>query len=101
MLSIYSIGTNQTLCLKLRIIFAIAGTVVYVTENISTMLVFDGNSLLHRSYHALLSTDLRTNDGRPSWAIKGVWNQLLAAVERIEPQGICVCLLYTSDAADE
>lgn len=58
------------------------------------MMVVDGNSLLHRSYHALAGTGLTRADGHPSWALKGFWNQLLAAVERTNPTE----LLVTFDA---
>lgn len=47
-----------------------------------TTCVVDGNSLLHRSYHALAGSGLRTREGTPSWAIKGLWNHLCSAVDR-------------------
>ena len=54
------------------------------------LLVVDGNSLLHRAYHAHEGSDQRTLDGRPCWAINGVWSQLLAAVNRVDPAGVLV-----------
>lgn len=54
------------------------------------LLAVDGNSLLHRAYHAHEESDQRTLDGRPCWAINGVWSQLLAAVNRVDPAAILV-----------
>ncbi len=47
-----------------------------------TLLAVDGNSLLHRCFHAMAHTGFRTADGRPGWAIKGLLSQLCAAVDR-------------------
>jgi len=54
------------------------------------LLALDGNSLLHRAYHAHEESDQRTPDGRPCWAINGVWSQLLAAVNRVDPAAVLV-----------
>jgi 5'-3' exonuclease len=54
------------------------------------LLAIDGNSLLHRSYHALERTQLRTRGGKPSWAINGVWGQLLAAIDRLGPDAVLI-----------
>ncbi|SOD73151.1 DNA polymerase-1 [Jatrophihabitans sp. GAS493] len=54
------------------------------------LLAVDGNSLLHRSYHALASSGLRTSDGRAMWAVRGLVSQLVAAVERIEPDAVVI-----------
>ncbi|MBA2553847.1 MAG: flap endonuclease [Geodermatophilaceae bacterium] len=54
------------------------------------LLAVDGNSLLHRAYHAHEESGQRTLDGQPCWAINGVWSQLLAAVNRVDPAGILV-----------
>src|SRR3954452_14677729 len=48
-----------------------------------TVLAVDGNSLLHRSFHAQASTMYRTPDGEQGWAVRGLLSQLLAAVDRI------------------
>ena len=45
----------------------------------AVVLAVDGNSLVHRSYHAQAHT------GQPSWAVRGLLTQLVAAVERIAP----------------
>lgn len=60
------------------------------------MLVVDGNSLLHRSYHALAATQLRAPDGRPCWAVKGLWSQMLAAATRVGADAVMVAF----DTAD-
>ncbi|MCL2780267.1 MAG: flap endonuclease [Actinomycetia bacterium] len=59
-----------------------------------TVLAVDGNSLVHRAYHALAgaagSPTARTDDGQPAWAVRGLLTQLVAAVERIEPDVVVV-----------
>jgi 5'-3' exonuclease len=54
------------------------------------LLAIDGNSLVHRSFHAQASTGLRTADGRPMWAVRGLLSQLVVAVERIAPTAVVV-----------
>ncbi len=54
------------------------------------LLAIDGNSLVHRSFHAQAATGLRAADGRPLWAIRGLLTQLVAAVERIDPAVVVV-----------
>ncbi len=48
------------------------------------LMAIDGNSLVHRSYHAQAHT------GVPTWAVRGLLTQLLAAVERIRPSTVVV-----------
>lgn len=60
-----------------------------MTPNTSILAV-DGNALVHRSFHALASSGLRTSDGRPTWALKGFVSQLLGAIERVGAQGVIV-----------
>lgn len=55
-----------------------------------TLLAVDGNSLVHRSFHALLGTQLSTRDGRPTWAVKGFVSQLLGAVDRTGAHALVV-----------
>lgn len=59
------------------------------------LLAIDGNSLVHRAFHAQVATGFRTSDGRPMWAVRGLVAQLLAAVERIDP---CVVVVGFDDA---
>lgn len=54
------------------------------------VLAVDGNSLLHRSFHAQAKTNLRDASGRPMWAVRGLLSQLVAAVERIGPDAVIV-----------
>lgn len=54
------------------------------------VLAVDGNSLLHRSYHALAGTNARTVAGEPIWAVRGLLTQVVAAAERIGPSTVVV-----------
>ena len=54
------------------------------------VLAVDGNSLVHRSFHAQAHTGLKSPDGRPMWAVRGLLMQLVAAVERIGPDAVVV-----------
>lgn len=54
------------------------------------LLAVDGNSMLHRAYHAGVDAPQRTRDGRPSWAVNGLISALLGAVSRVQPQAIVV-----------
>lgn len=46
------------------------------------LLAVDGNSLVHRSFHANARIGFRTPDGKPAWAVRGLVTQILAAVDR-------------------
>jgi 5'-3' exonuclease len=48
------------------------------------VLAVDGNSLVHRSFHAQAHT------GQVCWAVRGLLTQLVAAVERIRPSVVLV-----------
>jgi DNA polymerase-1 len=54
------------------------------------LLAVDGNSLVHRSFHAQAATGSRSRDGRGIWAVRGLLGQLVAAVERIGPDAIVI-----------
>jgi 5'-3' exonuclease len=54
------------------------------------ILAIDGNSLVHRSYHAHARTAMHAADGRPAWAVRGLLMQLVAAVDRIRPTAVVV-----------
>jgi 5'-3' exonuclease len=54
------------------------------------VLAIDGNSLVHRSYHSQARTGLHDADGRPTWAVRGMLMQLVAAVDRIRPAVVVV-----------
>jgi 5'-3' exonuclease len=55
-----------------------------------TLLAVDGNSLLHRSFHASARTGFHTPDGRPMWAVRGLLSQLAAAVDRVCADAVVV-----------
>jgi len=59
-------------------------------QNSRVVLAVDGNSLVHRSFHAQAGTGLRAADGTPMWAVRGLLSQLVAAVERIDPDVVVV-----------
>ena len=48
------------------------------------LLAIDGNSLVHRSYHAQART------GQAEWAVRGLLTQLVAAVDRVRPAWVVV-----------
>jgi 5'-3' exonuclease len=54
------------------------------------ILAIDGNSLVHRSYHAQARTGLHDQRGRPTWAVRGLLMQLVAAVERVRPSAVVI-----------
>jgi 5'-3' exonuclease len=54
------------------------------------ILAIDGNSLVHRSYHSQARTGLHDADGRPTWAVRGLLMQLVAAVDRIRPAAVVI-----------
>ena len=54
------------------------------------LLAVDGNSLVHRAFHAQAGTGFRTPQGQPMWAVRGLVAQLLAAVDRIDPDLVVV-----------
>lgn len=56
------------------------------------LLVADGNSLLHRAYHAFTGweRDLADGDGRPVWALRGLFTFLARAAARVRPDALLV-----------
>jgi DNA polymerase-1 len=48
------------------------------------VLAVDGNSLVHRSYHA------QPDSEHPDWAVRGLLTQLVAAVDRVRPACVLV-----------
>ncbi len=54
------------------------------------VLAIDGNSILHRAFHAQAGTGLRAADGSPLWAIRGLIGQLVEAVDRVAPQQVVI-----------
>jgi DNA polymerase-1 len=54
------------------------------------LLVIDGNSLLHRAYHAAATGYLLDADGRPVWALKGLVGYIARAAARLRPDAVLV-----------
>lgn len=54
------------------------------------LLVLDGNSLLHRAYHAAATGKLLDRVGRPVWALKGLIGFLARAAARLRPDAVLV-----------
>jgi DNA polymerase-1 len=61
-----------------------------VSESERVVLVVDGNSLVHRAFHSQARTGFRTGEGRPRWAVRGLLSQLVAAVDRVDPDAVVV-----------
>jgi DNA polymerase-1 len=53
-------------------------------DDAPVVLAVDGNSLVHRSYHAQAHT------GHAAWAVRGLLTQLVAAVDRVRPVAVVV-----------
>jgi DNA polymerase-1 len=54
------------------------------------LLAVDGNSLLHRAFHAMSGEGLRDDAGRPIWALKGLISFLASAASRLTPDGLVI-----------
>jgi len=54
------------------------------------LLVLDGNSLLHRAYHAAATGKLLDHDDRPVWALKGLFGYIARAAARLRPDAVLV-----------
>ncbi len=52
------------------------------------LLVLDGNSLLHRAYHAAATGRHLDEDGRPVWALKGLVGYVARAAARLRPDAV-------------
>lgn len=58
--------------------------------SVRTLLAVDGNSLLHRAFHASARSGFQTADGQPMWAVRGLLSQLIAAVDRVCADAVVV-----------
>src|SRR5262249_31408799 len=58
--------------------------------SVPLLLVLDGNSLLHRAYHAAATGRLLDQEGRPVWALKGLIGYIARAAARIRPDAVLV-----------
>ena len=54
------------------------------------LLVLDGNSLLHRAYHAAASEGQLAADGSPIWALRGLVGYLARAAAHLHPDAVMV-----------
>lgn len=54
------------------------------------LLVLDGNSLLHRAYHAAATGKLLDGDDRPVWALKGLVGYVARASAKLRPDAVVV-----------
>jgi DNA polymerase-1 len=54
------------------------------------LLVLDGNSLLHRAYHAGSADGLADPAGRPVWALKGLVGYIARAAAHLRPDAVVV-----------
>ena len=54
------------------------------------LLVLDGNSLLHRAYHAGSFEGMQAPDGSPIWALRGLVGYLARAAAHLSPDAVIV-----------
>ncbi|WP_433291668.1 5'-3' exonuclease [Actinoplanes sp. CA-030573] len=54
------------------------------------LLVLDGNSLLHRAYHAAAFEGMLAPDGSPIWALRGLIGYLARAAAHLNPDAVMV-----------
>jgi DNA polymerase-1 len=63
------------------------------------LLVLDGNSLLHRAYHAGAAEGQLSDDGRPIWALRGLIGYLARAAAQLQPDAVVVGFDCPSESA--
>jgi 5'-3' exonuclease len=61
-----------------------------VAVGVPLLVVLDGNSLLHRAYHAAATGKVLDRDGRPVWAVKGLVGYVARAAARLRPDAVLV-----------
>lgn len=67
------------------------------------LLVLDGDSLVHRAYHAAPFGELVDDAGRPVWALKGLVGYIARAAARLRPDAVLLgfdCPEYSARRAD-
>jgi DNA polymerase-1 len=67
--------------------------------HVPLLLVLDGNSLLHRAYHAAATGRLVDRAGRPVWALKGLIGYVTRTAARLRPQAVIVGFDCPEDSA--
>ena len=63
------------------------------------LLVLDGNSLLHRAYHAGAADGLLDGSGRPVWALRGLVGFIARAAAYLRPEALLVGFDCPNDSA--
>ena len=63
------------------------------------LLVLDGNSLLHRAYHAAAADGLLDASGRPVWALRGLVGFIARAAAHLRPDALVVGFDCPDDSA--
>jgi 5'-3' exonuclease len=61
-----------------------------VSPPVPLLLVVDGNSMLHRAYHAASADGLLDAAGRPIWALKGLVGYIARAAAHLRPDAVLV-----------
>jgi len=56
----------------------------------ATLMAVDGTNLLHRSYHALESTQMRSKSGTALWAVHGIIGAIAKHMDAVEPSSLVV-----------
>jgi DNA polymerase-1 len=67
------------------------------------LLVVDGNSMLHRAYHAGSADGLVDASGRPIWALKGLIGYIARAAAHLRPDAVLVgfdCPIHSARKVD-
>jgi 5'-3' exonuclease len=54
------------------------------------LLVLDGNSLLHRAYHAGAAEAMLSPDGDPIWALRGLFGYLARGAAQLRPDAVVI-----------
>jgi len=67
--------------------------------SVPLLLTVDGNSLLHRAYHAAATGRLLDTGGRPVWALKGLIGYLARAAALLRPDAMVVGFDCPDDSA--
>ena len=55
-----------------------------------TLILIDGHALAFRQYYALERTNMRTNNGTPTWAVYGFFKAIFDLLKKQKPDAICV-----------
>ncbi|MEB3286461.1 MAG: DNA polymerase I [Vampirovibrionales bacterium] len=67
------------------------------SEKHKTLVLIDGHALAYRMYFALETTNMKTKDNKPTWAIYGFFNALFLLLQSIKPDAMAVSFDLDSD----